>query len=158
MAHGTKRFVQAVSSGEFTGGCQCGAVQYRIAADRLVPYVCHCRECQKQSASAFGISVPVLQTSFYVEGATASWRRATNSGSHTNCYFCPKCGSRLYHAGESRPGMVTIKGGSLDNAKDLKPVAHVWTSSKQEWVVLPDGVPQWQRQPETPQEWMKLLA
>src|SRR5271167_4851648 len=40
------------------GGCQCGAVRFQIAANRLVAYACHCLECQKQSASAFGISVP----------------------------------------------------------------------------------------------------
>ena len=35
-----------------TGGCQCGAVRYEIAQEPLAVYVCHCRECQKQSASA----------------------------------------------------------------------------------------------------------
>ena len=42
-----------------TGGCQCGAVRYEIAAEPLTVYVCHCRECRKQSASAFGISLLV---------------------------------------------------------------------------------------------------
>ena len=41
------------------GGCQCGAIRYAITAEPGPIYVCHCRECQKQSASAFGISVSV---------------------------------------------------------------------------------------------------
>lgn len=54
--------------------------------------------------------------------------------------------------------MVTVKGGSLDDASRLRPVAHIWTVSKQDWVVLPQGVPQWERQPQTREEWMELLG
>ncbi len=143
---------------DFTGGCQCGAVRYGIKAEALTCYACHCRECQKQSASAFGISVPVFVGSLEIEGETQSWRRPTDSGSHTNCHFCPQCGSRLYHAGESRPGMVTIKGGSLDQAGELRPVAHIWTRSRQKWIALPDGVPKWETQPGTQEEWLQMLA
>ena len=142
----------------FTGGCQCGGVRYSIQTDRLVSYACHCRECQKQAASAFGMSVPVMLASLTVEGEIASWRRATDSGSHTDCHFCQTCGTRLYHAGANRPGMVTMKGGSLDCAEELDPVAHIWVRSKQDWVVLPDGVPQWETQPQTLEEWMELLT
>ncbi len=39
-----------------TGGCQCGQVRYELTGSPLGLYVCHCRECRKQSASAFGIS------------------------------------------------------------------------------------------------------
>ncbi|MCK0128139.1 GFA family protein [Erythrobacter sp. F6033] len=158
MANGTKGFETAVNPQEFTGGCQCGAVRYRIRAERLACYACHCRECQKQSASAFGISVPVAQDNFTLEGEVLMWRRPTDSGSFTNCYFCAECGTRIYHAGESRPSKVTIKGGSLDNASELAPVAHIWTISKQAWVVLPEGIPQWDKQPENADEWTELLA
>lgn len=158
MADGTEGVDQEVNGNTFTGGCQCGAVRYRITAEKLVCYACHCSECQKQSASAFGLSVPVLQSSLELEGATASWRRPTDSGSHTNCHFCPQCGTRLYHVGENRPGMVTIKGGSLDRARELEPVAHIWVRSKQVWVALPADVPHWQTQPGSPAEWMELLG
>lgn len=53
--------------------------------------------------------------------------------------------------------MVTIKGGSLDNAADLEPVAHIWTRSRQNWVVLPEGVPQWETQPGEG-EWPSMLG
>ncbi len=111
-----------------------------------------------QAASAFGISVPVMKTNLEIEGETAVWRRPTDSGSHTNCHFCPRCGSRLYHAGDNRPFMVTIKGGSLDESQTLDPIAHIWTKSKQDWVLLPEDVPQWDTQPATQEEWMKLLS
>lgn len=159
MADGAEGSDQEVSAAEgFTGGCQCGAVRYRIQAERLIGYACHCRECQKQAASAFGISVPVFLPSLEIKGATQFWRRPTDSGSHTNCHFCPKCGTRLYHAGDNRPGMVTIKGGSLDDISALTMVAHIWVDRKLEWFELPDDVPQWARQPQSQEEWMQLLG
>ncbi len=42
-----------------SGGCQCGAVRYEVQGTPHEIYVCHCRECRKQSSSAFGISVMV---------------------------------------------------------------------------------------------------
>jgi len=42
-----------------TGGCQCGEVRYESAGEPRALYVCHCRECRKQSASAFGMSLEV---------------------------------------------------------------------------------------------------
>ncbi len=53
---------------------------------------------------------------------------------------------------------MTIKGGSLDRAAELGPIAHIWTASKQGWVQLPDGVPQWGGQPETESEWLKMIG
>ncbi|MEL6878394.1 MAG: GFA family protein [Pseudomonadota bacterium] len=157
MAHGAERLGETVSDAAHSGGCQCGAVRYSIRAEQLTPYACHCSECQKQSASAFGLSVPVFGNALEVKGELSSWRRPTGSGSYTDCHFCPKCGTRVYHAGANRPGMVTIKGGSLDDASELRPVAHIWTRSRQNWVILSDDVPHWETQPGTPVEWMQML-
>ena len=141
-----------------TGGCQCGAVRYRITAEKLAAYACHCSECQKQSASGFGISVPVFESAFEVEGELASWGRTTDSGSYTDCYFCPECGTRVYHSGANRPGLITIKGGSLDDAKNLAIAAHIWTRSKQDWLSLPDDIARWETQPQSRQQWLELLG
>lgn len=158
MAHGAEGADEALTAAGFTGGCQCGAVRYQIKAEKLVSYACHCRECQKQSASAFGISVPVFEANFEAHGELYVWSRKTDSGSTTDCYYCPKCGTRLYHSGANRPGLITVKGGSLDAIADLPLVAHLWTSRKMAWVALDDDIPQWETQPASTQEWMKLLG
>lgn len=155
MTHGATGPRGAVS---YSGGCQCGAVRYEIAADTLTGYACHCRECQKQSASAFGVSVPVLETAFTITGKTSSWERATESGSVTQCVFCPRCGSRVFHSGRDRPGMITVKGGSLDEPDAVIFVAHIWTKRKAQCIELPEGLAQWDTQPQTLGEWMKLLG
>lgn len=147
-----------MTSTSFSGGCQCGAVRYTIAAKSLVGYACHCRECQKQSASAFGVSVPVLEGAFDIVGELQSWGRPTDSGSYSDCYFCPRCGTRLYHSGKNRPGLITVKGGSLDDPAAVNFVAHIWTRRKVRWIDLPDNLPQWDEQPETLEEWTALLG
>ncbi len=145
-------------SDEATGGCECGAVRYRVAGDVAAAYACHCRECQLQSASAFGISVPVWANNLELKGALHSWSRSTDSGGTTECFFCPTCGCRIYHANPDLPGMITVKGGTLDDAIDLRLVAHIWVDSRQGWLDLPGNVPQWPQQPRDMAGWAKLLT
>jgi len=123
-----------------TGGCQCGTVRYEIAGAPLELYVCHCRECRKQSASAFGISAIVRKSEFRVtQGTVTSWSRATDSGRRLRCLFCPRCGSRLWHETEPGSETVSVKGGSLDIPPDLSAATHIWVSRKLPGVVIPDG-------------------
>lgn len=140
------------------GGCQCGAVRYGVTVNRLTAYACHCLECQKQSASAFGISVPVPSAGFQILGAMKVWRRPTDSGAFTDCWFCEACGTRLYHQGHRETDWVTLKGGSLDRADLLTPAAHIWVKRKQPWVVLPADTPVFETQPDDLDGWRHSLA
>src|SRR4051794_40607871 len=98
----------------FTGRCQCGAVSYEITAEPEALYVCHCRECQKQSASAFGLSLMVPAAAFHIHGGEiGTWVRPTDSGRTLACMFCRACGSRLWHA-NPESDRIAVKGGSLD--------------------------------------------
>jgi hypothetical protein len=127
-----------------TGGCQCGAVRYAITAPPVNLYVCHCRECRKQSASAFGISLFVPRAAFVLtKGRTKRWSRKTDSGRTLNGEFCPDCGSRLWHqAADEAETIVSVKGGSLDEPVDLAKAIHVWTSPKLPGVVIPEHAAQ----------------
>jgi hypothetical protein len=132
-----------------TGGCQCGAVRYEIADDPQAVYVCHCRECRKQSASAFGISVQVRRRAFRVtDGTLKTWSRPTDSGRTLHCLFCPDCGSRICHEAAGDPATITVKGGSLDDPVDLRPAIHIWTSRKLPGVLIPEGAEQHAKEPE----------
>jgi hypothetical protein len=141
-----------------TGGCQCGAVRFEIAADRLVAYACHCLDCQKQTASAFGLSAPVRKQVFAIEGPLGCWGRPAASGATTDCFFCTSCGTRLYHASSHAADWVTIKGGALDDTADLTPRVHLWVTRKQPWVSLPDDAVCFDTQPEDFQAWRIRLA
>jgi hypothetical protein len=131
----------------FTGGCQCGAVRYAIAETPLRLYVCHCRECQKQSASVFGMSLVVRCAAFAVtQGETRAWSRRADSGRTMACHFCAECGSRLWHA---RDGIdtISVKAGSLDVPMDFARAIHIWTSRKVPGLALPPDVEQYAEEP-----------
>jgi len=129
-----------------TGSCQCGAVRYEVTAPPVRTYICHCLECRKQSASAFGISVWVRRADFtLVSGTPRFWSRPTDSGRVLDCAFCPGCGSRLWHeyaGGNSE--FLTLKGGSLDEPVDLRAVSHAWVKRKLPGVIIPDRVRQFE--------------
>ncbi|MCZ6617926.1 MAG: GFA family protein [Gammaproteobacteria bacterium] len=132
-----------------TGGCQCGEVRYESDGGPSGLYVCHCRECQKQSSSAFGISYIVALKGFRVtRGAPEFWTRPADGGGRVKCAFCPNCGSRLWHESEGRSEWVSIKGGTLDDSPDISTAIHIWTSRKLPGVDIPDDVRQFPEEPD----------
>jgi hypothetical protein len=128
----------AARPGRLAGGCQCGRVRYAITGAPVALYVCHCRECRKQSASAFGISVIVRRPDFHLtRGEIKVWSRPTDSGRTLDCAFCPDCGSRLWHETRGATETLSVKGGSLDEAPDLRPAVHIWTARRLPGVIIP---------------------
>lgn len=120
-----------------TGACQCRAVQYQIRAEPLTLYACHCTECQRQSGSAFALSMVVpRQAAVAVAGQPKSWRRVHESGRAAQCLFCGGCGTRLWHEPERNPAITILKPGTLDDTTWLRPVGHIWTRSAQPWIEL----------------------
>jgi len=138
-----------------TGGCQCGALRYEVPREPLQLYVCHCTECRKQSASAFGISFIVPRLALRVtQGAPRFWSRPTDSGNTLDCAFCGDCGSRVWHQRRGATATVSVKGGSLDQPVDLGDAAHIWTSRMLPGVVLPEGAVQFSEEPDD--AWRRL--
>ena len=130
------------------GGCQCGAVRYELRGPVRKVYVCHCRECRKQSASAFGVSVFVDRDSVRLtQGAPKTWSRPTDRGNGLECVFWPGCGSRLWHRRVGDATTISLKGGSLDDPPDLTDALHIWTQSRMRGVVVPEGATCWPQAP-----------
>jgi hypothetical protein len=118
-----------------TGGCQCGAVRYEIDAEPLTVIACHCTECQRQSASAFGMTMPVPREALKItKGAPAHWARTAESGNIVGAAFCATCGVRLYHEPANK-ALLNVKPGTLDDASWIAPVGHIWTEKAQPWML-----------------------
>ena len=131
------------------GGCQCGAVRYRVEGKPITLSVCHCTECQRQSGSAFGMSLIVPKGSFrLLSGAPKTFTRKAESGRTVDCAFCPDCGTRIYHRATYLKDTVNVKPGTLDDTSGLAPAIHVWTKEKQAWVSIPEGVRCFDGQPQ----------
>ena len=136
-----------------TGGCQCGELRYEITGAPHQIYVCHCRECQKQSASAFGISVRVRSADMrLLKGKPCSWSRPKDSGRTLACFFCSNCGSRVWHGDRDQANEISIKGGSLDEPIDLTNAIHIWTVRTLPGVIIPGNARRFAREPDCPSE------
>ncbi len=135
----------------WTGGCQCGAVRYEIEPlEVLTLYCCHCRECQRQAASGFGMSMLLRRRGFrLLRGALRNWSRPADSGGVNRANFCPSCGVRIFHEGGEGSAVISLKAGSLDDTGRLRPVGHIWTRSAQPWVHLAAGMLRYEGQPDT---------
>lgn len=141
---------------KFEGRCQCGQVRYRVTGETVALFACHCTECQRQSASAFGMALWLRNHSKTVlEGELRAWVRATPTGRQLVCEFCARCGTRVFHQMKDQPDIMSIKPGSLDAMLDLEPVAHLWTSSARSWVHVPEGVLSF---PENPPSFDEIFA
>ncbi len=124
-----------------SGGCECGAFRYEIDGAPKAVIVCHCTHCQRQSGSAFGMSMVLAANQFQLlHGVLKSFSRQADSGSTINCYFCPECGNRIYNQKTGGESVVILKPGTLDNPKAITPSRQLWTSEKQNWIELSDLV------------------
>lgn len=143
------------SGPSMTVSCQCGNIDFQTpAAEPLDLYHCHCTECQKQSASAFGTSAifpadGLVPLSAHLGDKLSCYTRPTKGGGSMDCYFCPNCGVRVFHHGTDASGMrkstVSIKGGCIEGL-DWSNGKHIYTRSAV--VAIPPGALQWRESPE----------
>ena len=110
-----------------TGGCQCGAVRFRIRGELGRPSICHCRMCQKQFGGFFG---PLVTAKGEVE-----WTREEPSYFQSSVNiargFCKRCGTPLTYR---HPGGIEIAIGAFDERDDLAPQIQVNYSARLPWV------------------------
>ncbi len=130
------------------GGCQCGAIRYEVVGAPVRLVVCHCIDCQRQSSSAFGMTMVVHEEDFRLKkGEPKTYASKSDAGRAKLGAFCPECGTRIYHQTEWRKGRVSVKPGTLDDTSWLNLDMHLWTRSKQSWVIIPEGVEAYEKQP-----------
>lgn len=114
------------------GGCQCGAVRYRLNAGPLSVYNCHCKDCQRFSGAGWSISMIVRDADFEVEGPTVQYRRTADSGNVIVMHFCANCHGWMWNDPPS-PGIKVVRAGTLDDIDWAVPVGNIWTDSKAAW-------------------------
>lgn len=131
------------------GGCNCGAVRYRLEGTPLAVAVCHCANCRRQSGSAFSVNVVVRADAMTLSGQLTSWEdRDTESGAPVMREFCATCGSPIRSLSLASPKVAIVKAGTADDPGKFVPALHVWTASALPWVDIPAGLPQFPRNPQ----------
>jgi hypothetical protein len=127
---------------DLEGGCACGALRYRLESAPMFVHCCHCRDCQRQTGSAFVINA-LIETDriALLAGAPEPVGVPTDSGRTHDIYRCPACRIALWSDYGGRPALRFVRVGTLDDPAALAPDVHIYTRSKLPWVQLPEGVP-----------------
>ena len=135
-------------SERYEGGCHCGAVRYTCAEIPEYTFYCHCHDCQRTTGSPVSMELMVRDTTFAIDGELAEYVVTGDSGKPVTRYHCRNCGAGVYLVCASDPGYVFIKVGSLDDASWVEPQMHIFTASRQPWLKIDDGLPQFPGMPE----------
>ena len=117
------------------GGCNCGQIHYKCEGDPIVVAQCHCRNCQRQSGSAFSVNLLLKGSQVTLEGELTTYEdKDTLTGNPVLRQFCGTCGSPIFSVPADGKGMMIVKLGTLDDPSPFKPGASVWTSTAMPWV------------------------
>ena len=125
------------------GGCACGAVRYRMTGAPMFVNCCHCRWCQRESGAAFALNAMIeADRVVLLKGAPEMVMTPSASGQGQNFARCPECWVALWsnYAGAG-DALRFVRVGTLDQPDRLPPDIHIYTASKQPWVVIPPGTP-----------------
>ena len=132
---------------EITGGCLCRKVRFRITAAPIAMRYCWCRDCQYFAAGNATVNVVFPSSALTVEGELKDYRSVADSGNVMHRHFCPECGTPVLSAAESRPHLVIVRNGALDDTGLSKPGTTIWTDSAPEWAWIDESLPHFTGQP-----------
>lgn len=124
------------------GGCICGHIRYQVHSDPMIVHGCHCRDCQKLTGGALAINA--LYEADRVQllsGAPEDISVPTPSGVGQRISRCPKCKTAVwsnYNMGGLKEHIRFVRVGTLDDPDRFPPDVHIFTRSKQPWVILPE--------------------
>lgn len=125
------------------GGCQCGAVRYRLSAPVQRVEHCHCSMCRRLHGALFASFGVARRADFQLEGEDALGDYPSSPGVHRR--FCTACGGQLAVEIDSKPEQIVVCLGSLDAgmAPGHAPAAerHAWWGSKVAWYDPGDNLP-----------------
>jgi hypothetical protein len=127
----------------FDGGCTCRAVRYRMTSKPMFVHCCHCRWCQRETGTAFALNALIeADRVTLLSGQPEVVDTPSNSGKGQKIARCPACRIALWsnYAGAG-DRLRFVRVGTLDEPDRMPPDIHIFTASKQPWVVLPPGRP-----------------
>jgi len=128
---------------QFEGACTCGAVRYRMTGKPMFVHCCHCRWCQRETGSAFVINALIESDRLEVlKGRVEPLHIPSPSGKGQDIVRCPECRIALWSYYSGLGDKISfVRVGTLNDPDRLPPDIHIYTSSKQPWVILPQGTP-----------------
>ncbi len=130
----------------FEGRCSCGNATYRMASRPLVTHCCHCRYCQRETGASFAVNALIEADRVQVlSGSLEETTIPSESGMGLIMLRCPACHTALWSHYVQDRDICWVRVGTLNNPDLIEPDVHIYTESKQPWVVLPEGVPNFEK-------------
>jgi hypothetical protein len=125
---------------DLEGGCACVEVRYRLASRPMFVHCCHCRDCQRQTGSAFVLN-GLIETDrlTLLSGKPEPVAVPTDSGRPHEIYRCPRCRVAVWSVYGGVHKLLFVRVGTLDDPAALTPDVHIYVRSKLPWVALPEG-------------------
>ena len=114
----------------FTGSCLCGSVNYKSNSDPLVIQNCHCDQCRKATGSVYLTNLFIKEENFEITGEVNNYTHLSDAGNNMTKYFCPNCGSQVFGKNSGRPGIITIRAGTVNEKDIIKPIRNLFLKSK----------------------------
>ncbi len=130
-----------MTDGPFDGGCTCRHVRYRMTTRPLIVHCCHCRWCQRETGASFALNAMIEADRVHLLAGTVEVIDTPSaSGKGQKIARCPKCRVAVWsnYAGGG-DAVRFVRVGTLDEPDRLPPDIHIFTASKQPWVVLPES-------------------
>jgi hypothetical protein len=124
-----------------TGGCLCRQVRYSVNAQPIVTRVCWCRLCQYLGCGSGTVNICFPTAALTCSGELRDYRSVADSGNIMHRKFCPACGTQLFSEAESRPHLIFVRVGTLDNPSLATPAATIWTSEAPTWACFDESIP-----------------
>ena len=132
---------------EITGGCLCRAVRYRASESPIVTRVCWCRVCQYLGAGSSTVNACFATRAMHIDGELKDYQSVADSGNVMHRRFCPRCGTPLFSEADSRPHLIFVRAGTLDDPELARPAATIWTAQAPTWACIDARIEQVERQP-----------
>ncbi|MGE3283771.1 MAG: GFA family protein [Alphaproteobacteria bacterium] len=117
-----------------TGGCLCGRARYSLSGEPAFSGLCHCRNCQRYTGSAFEAVIAFPSASVSIQGDLKTYNDTGDSGQQVRRRFCPNCGSGVVAEADILPGVSMVLAGTLDDPAAFTPAMEIYSSSAQSWV------------------------
>ncbi|MBI3715789.1 MAG: GFA family protein [Betaproteobacteria bacterium] len=137
------------------GGCDCRTIRYRMTSRPLFVHCCHCRWCQRESGASFALNAMIeAEQVELLAGEPEVVDTPSESGTGQKISRCPLCRIALWsNYGGGGEWVRFVRVGTLDDPDRLPPDIHIFTASKQPWVVLPPGTPAMEEYYDATQYW-----
>jgi len=130
-----------------TGGCLCGAVRYSVDAQPMAARACWCRLCQYLGGGTGTANICFPSDKFALTGALTIHKALADSGTAMQRGFCPTCGTPVTSSAESRPHLIFVRIGTLDDPNLMAPQVTIWTSAAPQWACIDSAIPSMEGQP-----------